>query len=136
MIEFVIPGQPKPQGRPRFFRRGKFVGTYDPKDSATFKDKVAHYARLAGVKPLVGPVNVGMKFIFQRTQAMMKKKWPDGLLPCSKRPDMDNCMKSVMDGLIAIAWIDDSQIVNANVQKLYSEKAGTARTEIWIEEMK
>ena len=133
MIEFTIPGQPKPQGRPRFFRRGKFVGTYDPKDSASYKDKVAHYARLTGMKPSTVAVKVGMKFIFQRPQALMRKSSPEGLLPCPKRPDMDNLMKAVMDGLIAIAWIDDSQIVNAVVQKLYCEKNGVARTEIWIE---
>ena len=30
MIQFYIEGVPVPQGRPKFFRRGSFVGVYDP----------------------------------------------------------------------------------------------------------
>lgn len=57
MIQINIPGEPVPQGRPRFASRGKFVSTYDPPKSKAYKNEVAVAARdqYAG-EPLSGPL--------------------------------------------------------------------------------
>ena len=46
---YIIRGIPTAQGRPRFYRRGSFVGTYDPKDSKQAKDNIA--AQLVSQEP-------------------------------------------------------------------------------------
>ena len=46
---FTILGDPRPQGRPRFYRRGNFVGAYDPKKSREYKQTLA--AQIAAHNP-------------------------------------------------------------------------------------
>ena len=41
MIRIEVPGEPVPQGRPRFSGRGGFVRSYDPPKSREYKKKVA-----------------------------------------------------------------------------------------------
>lgn len=48
------------------------------------------------------------------------------------RPDLDNYLKSVFDGLDGITWGDDSQIVSLSSEKYYSTNP---RVEITIKEM-
>lgn len=45
----------------------------------------------------------------------------------SKKPDVDNIIKIVLDGLNGIAYDDDKQVVYASCKKMY----GTAG-EIWV----
>ena len=132
MIKFTIPGHPVPQGRPRFYRRGRFVGTYDPAESASFKNRVALFAKQAGIEPLAGPVSIAVTFYLRRPKRMMGKKWLDMPEPCAKRPDADNLFKAVTDGLSGIAYLDDGQICIVVIEKKYHEKTGAPRTEIEI----
>ena len=37
--------------------------------------------------------------------------------PCTKKPDADNVLKIVMDGLNGVAYEDDKQVVDATVHK-------------------
>lgn len=39
----------------------------------------------------------------------------------AKKPDIDNIIKSVADGLNNVAYIDDSQIIKITAEKFYSE---------------
>jgi Holliday junction resolvase RusA-like endonuclease len=41
-----------------------------------------------------------------------------------KRQDIDNCYKSITDAMNGIVYIDDSQIVEAHIKKVYAEDAG------------
>ena len=50
----------------------------------------------------------------------------------TKRPDVDNVIKCVADGLNGIAWRDDSQIVSVLANKFYSTRP---RVEIEITEV-
>ena len=45
----------------------------------------------------------------------------EGKLHPTKKPDLDNVAKIVLDSLNGIAYSDDSQIVKLNVEKHYSE---------------
>ncbi len=40
-IKFTLPGKPVAQGRPRFYRKGKFVVATDPKPSKVYKADIA-----------------------------------------------------------------------------------------------
>nr|WP_318837549.1 RusA family crossover junction endodeoxyribonuclease [Psychrobacillus glaciei] len=43
-----------------------------------------------------------------------------GELRPTTKPDVDNYVKGVKDGLNKVLWQDDSQVVNLNVRKFYS----------------
>lgn len=132
MFKFTVPGNPKAQGRPRFFRRGNFVGAYDPKDSASFKQKVAFFAKEAGVGLIDHPACLVVHFYLKRPLKYMRKKDEEGRIACASRPDFDNLTKAIMDGLTGVAWKDDSIIYHADIYKWYHEKAGAQRTEIQV----
>ena len=50
--------------------------------------------------------------------------------PYTKKPDIDNIAKAILDGLNGIAYGDDNQISELEIQKLYDSRA---RTEVEIE---
>ena len=50
-----------------------------------------------------------------------RKLIEEGKLHPTKKPDLDNVAKIVLDSLNGIAYSDDSQIVKLNVEKHYSE---------------
>ena len=54
-----------------------------------------------------------------------------GKLRPTKKPDIENMAKTVFHALNKVAYYDDSQIVDAVLRKVWSEKA---RTEIVIRE--
>ncbi|WP_419958273.1 RusA family crossover junction endodeoxyribonuclease [Psychrobacillus psychrotolerans] len=49
-------------------------------------------------------------------QALIEK----GELRPTTKPDIDNYVKGVRDGLNKVIWQDDSQVVNLTVRKFYS----------------
>ena len=46
-IKFTLPGKPVAQGRPRFYRKGKFVVATDPKPSKVYKADIAYIGQKA-----------------------------------------------------------------------------------------
>jgi Holliday junction resolvase RusA-like endonuclease len=50
----------------------------------------------------------------------------------TKRPDLDNCIKTIADSLNDIAYIDDSFIVEVTARKWWTEEP---RVELKIEEI-
>lgn len=53
------------------------------------------------------------------------------ILPTVK-PDTDNIAKSILDSLNGIAYLDDKQVVNLQVEKYYAE---TSSVSVRIEEI-
>jgi len=128
---FEIKGIPKPQARARFFVNKKGgIGKYDPNDSANEKENIR--AQIAICNPQIVPIREGIalsvKFIFPRSKGHFGKK---GLLPSApknhtSRPDIDNCLKGLMDACKGVLWIDDTQIVTVLAEKIYGiDKAQT-----------
>ncbi len=123
---FVVFGKPVPKGRARFRRIGKFVSTYTPKKTATYEQEVAQVAKTAMGKqePLETPVTVCIYIrlpIPASYSKVRKKACLDGFEKPTKKPDLDNTAKSILDGMNGIVYVDDAQIVNLHVTKVYSE---------------
>jgi len=79
---------------------------------------------MAGSPPFEGPVVLEVD-IYVAVPKSKSKKWKAAALageirPTTK-PDIDNIIKSAADGLNLIVWIDDSQIVQLQTAKFYSD---------------
>jgi Holliday junction resolvase RusA-like endonuclease len=67
--------------------------------------------------PLTGPLRCDLDFFFPRTAALTWKKREMPRSWHAKKPDRDNCDKSVMDALKGLAWIDDAQVCDGRIRK-------------------
>jgi Holliday junction resolvase RusA-like endonuclease len=127
---FTIPGHPAVKSRPRF-GKGRVHGT---EKTEIFEAKVSMAAEGAGVEPLEGPVEMYVEFFVKRPKKKSKKKHRDGPIPSDKRPDTDNLVKAIKDGLNGIGYHDDSQVAHLDVVKLYHAKDGKPCTRVTIQE--
>lgn len=126
-ISYAVVGIPKPQARPRTFygiKKGKaFVNTYSPKTdwfhlvyTESLKQKNLLKNRFAGALELI------LIFCLPIPQSISKKKREE-LHFVSKRPDLDNLAKAVMDAINNVGlWEDDSQVAHLDVRKIYSDE--------------
>lgn len=114
VIRLEIFGEPVAQGRPRAFRRGNFIGMYDPKKSSTWKDSIKMQAIAQKAEMLEGAIRMEARFFLTRPKSLPKK-----VKHHIKKPDVDNLLKSVKDALKSICYHDDSQICLVVVSKEY-----------------
>lgn len=118
-VNFFVHGNPVAQGRPRFFRRGSFVGCYDPSKSKSWKDTIVWQAIENKVPLLDGALDMRLVFSLKRPKSLPKK-----VIHHVKKPDLDNLTKAVKDALKGIAYKDDSQIISCMALKRYGEPLG------------
>jgi len=132
-IAFIAPIVPKAKGRPRIVRRGKHaIQAATPAETRRWEASFAAIAApFTPVPPIDEPIEVSMLFVLPRPQKLMRKADPDGLLPASGRPDVDNLVKAVMDALKAW-WADDARVVSLRARKAYAERDGGPRVEVAI----
>ena len=128
IVNFEVPGDPVPKGRPRFARRGQFVQTYTDSKTIEYETHVALKARQAigATKHLEGALNVFLYLRYAVPPSYSKKRRQACLAgeEYPKRQDLDNCYKSITDAMNGIVYLDDSQIVEAHIRKVYDEVAG------------
>ena len=119
-IKFEIPGIPVAKGRPRF-GRGR---AYTPRKTRNAENRIADAALKAMGRnpPMIGPLWIQIVFGFPVPKSFSKARrvsaLAGGLNPTSK-PDIDNLVKAIMDGLNGIAYFDDSQIVDIAARKWF-----------------
>lgn len=131
-INLTILGKPIAKQRPRFFRRGDYVGTYNNQE--TEEGRWIWEARNqlpydVHHNPLTGPIILRATFIMPITKAFSKAKIQtitNGVwIPHIKRPDLDNLIKWVKDCLNGWLWKDDSQVYQIKSTKRYGMEAMT-----------
>jgi|SRR5690625_1323046 len=140
ITEFTIPGQAVPQGRPRarIIGRGqnKRIMMYDPKESKEYKEYAALIARQYAPKTLYeAELSVDLDIYRQIPKSTTKRKrelYNARLIRPTVKPDLDNYSKSILDALNGIMYKDDSQIVDLNISKYYSDDP---RVEVRIKEL-
>jgi len=128
VISFTVPLVPVAKGRPRVF--GKRAIT--PPKTLKFEQTFAVFAaEFEPDEPIDEPVAVSFAFYLPRPKRLMRKRDPDGAVPCGKRPDIDNLCKSALDAM-ARWWRDDSLVVRLVASKFYAEKLGKPRIEVRV----
>lgn len=126
-MDFLVNGKPQGKQRPRFSRISKTV--YTPTKTAKYEKQIAKAYTDAGGKciPADCYVSVSVSAFFPVPKSYSKKKREDCLeriLRPDKKPDMDNILKVVLDGLNRVAYEDDKQVVELIGRKYYTESDG------------
>ena len=129
-IDFTVPGDPVGKERPRHTKTGH---TYTPEKTKKYEYKVqsAYTDCMGGM--MDGPVMLDIIAYYQIPQSKSKKEreaMQAGQIRPTKKPDIDNVVKAVADGLNGLAYADDSQIVSVWAEKWYSNDP---RVEVSIE---
>lgn len=121
-----FPIEPVPKGRPRFTKFGK---AYTPEKTKKYEKRIADYFREQPQSFKFGkdiPVAVNLVFgmpIPKNTPKSRKNAMIEGIIKHTKRPDVDNMAKAVLDALShGLAWEDDSQIVRLSITKEYAKE--------------
>jgi crossover junction endodeoxyribonuclease RusA len=123
VIHIQVDLKPVPKARPRFNpRSGR---PYTPQTTQDFESHVSFFARRVVEVPLESGVHV--QIIFKFIKAKSSK-----LNLHTKKPDIDNLIKSVLDGLNGVAFKDDSQIVKLESEKIFADRDGV---DIYIQEI-
>ena len=122
-MRLVIEGEPAAKGRPRMTKKG---GAYTPRKTREAEARMKGAIRRQWRKePLNGPVGVKVVLYFKRPASVARK-----VQYRAKKPDIDNCLKSVLDAMNGICFADDKQVVSIAAVKMYGE---FPRTEIMVE---
>lgn len=127
MISLEIFGNPIPQKRPRFNRRGNKTFCYDEQS----KLKEGYQWQLKSQfrkEALAIPVAIDLIFylpIPKSTSKIKQRQMENGIIAPSKKPDIDNLQKFVLDCMNKLIIEDDSQIIEIRAKKIYSSKPGT-----------
>ncbi len=122
---FEIYGDPVPQSRPRFYRRGSFVGAYDEDKKA--KEACAFNLKRQGALYWPDdPLWVYLYFFMPRPKRHYGKKGLKKGAPrfCNTRPDLDNLCKHVLDAAKGLVYRDDNLIISIHAIKFYINKDG------------
>ena len=129
MVEFVVPGDPVPQPRPRVSTRGGFARAYVPSTHAVhpYRQSIALHARAAGLRQTTEPLEVDIVAVFARPQSHRTKAGIKSDAPALPRADVDNVAKAVLDALRE--WFDDSSVRRLTIEKFYAD---VGYTSVWI----
>lgn len=134
VIRLTVPVVPVAQPRQRHAVIGGRVRNYTPATHPVngYKAALMLAAKEAGVRPLDGPLRVIVRFYLPRPKRLMRRKDPNGPIPHTSRPDIDNLWKATADALRGLTWHDDAQVCATDARKWYCEKDGAPRVEIGI----
>ena len=135
MTEFIftIPGEPMAKARPRASVVGGHAKVYTPAKTANYEAKVALAFKQAyqNAEPISNPISVHLYFWFSLNKGDYNSKGElnekgrrklHGSIKHTKKPDIDNVVKTVLDGLNGIAFVDDSSICEIYARKYYGRE--------------
>lgn len=128
-VAFTVPGEPQGKGRPRIVRVGGFSRMATPPKTAAYESLVALAASqaMAGQPLFEGPCRIDVTMVCgipaswsdrKRAAAMSRD-----ILP-AKKPDADNILKAVYDGINGVVWKDDVQAVSGYWAKVFGTSPG------------
>jgi Holliday junction resolvase RusA-like endonuclease len=109
-----VNGIPKAQPRPRMTASGH---VYNPGSADAWKETVRAAFVFFHRRPVTNPVRLRVAFFLPRPKAMKG----GAAVPHTKKPDVDNLLKAVMDSMTAAGvWKDDALVYATEASKWYS----------------
>ena len=123
--EFEVPGTIKGKGRPRV--NSYTCQVYTPTTTKDYEYLVEQYFLLKypKFKPLEGRVAVDITATFSIPKSTKKQdieKMLENSISPTKKPDIDNIVKIILDAMNKFAFKDDIQITKLSVEKRYGSE--------------
>lgn len=135
-VHFIVPGEPRGKGRPRFAKRGRFISTYTDTATALYEATVADAGlqAMGSTEPLQTPISLRIEAYMTVPSSWSRAKRLDALagMVVPGKPDLDNVAKAVMDALNGVLYEDDKQVCALRVAKWY---ALDPRVEVYAHEV-
>lgn len=131
MIEFTIPGDPRGKARPRVVRLKNGASmSYTPDKTVAYEELIRQRFRQQWSStelpfPDKTPACVMITACFGIPKSTSKKARTamlSGQTYPTKKPDVDNVIKIVLDALNGFAWHDDAQVIDLHISKTYTER--------------
>jgi Holliday junction resolvase RusA-like endonuclease len=140
MIRFTVPAVPVAQPRQRHRvcapAGGKsFVQNFTPAKHPVQAFKATARLAASGAyfgPPLTGPLSMIVVFLMPRPGRLIWKKRPMPRCFHESKPDLDNLWKSLKDALKGTVWVDDNQVADAILRKLYASGGEPPHVEVEI----
>lgn len=123
IYEFEVPGKVIGKGRPRL---NSYTGiVYTPTKTKDYEILVEEYFLLkySKFKILEGRIKVSIIAYFSIPKTTKKSdinEMLDNNISPTKKPDIDNIVKVILDSMNKFAFKDDNQITKLEVEKRYS----------------
>ena len=123
IYEFEVPGKVIGKGRPRL---NSYTGiVYTPTKTKDYESLVEQYFLLKypRFKTLEGRIKVSIIAYFSIPKATKKSdinEMLDNNISPTKKPDIDNIVKAVLDSMNKFAFKDDNQITKLEVEQKYA----------------
>ena len=126
---FTVPGEPQGKGRAKIVKIGGFSRMATPAKTVAYEGLVAHEAQAAmrGAQPFSGPCALEVDIVCSVPKSASKRVSAaalDGKVRPTKKPDIDNVLKAICDGMNGVVWKDDVQAVEVRVSKRYGQTPG------------
>jgi Holliday junction resolvase RusA-like endonuclease len=116
VIDVVVEGRPVGKQRPRVGR----TGTYTPRETVQYEERIAWTVK--GKYP-------GLRVDKDHPWCLAVTV----VLGDRRRRDLDNIVKSVMDGLNGVVWGDDDQVVKIKAAKQVHSGTWSTMITAWRE---
>ena len=123
--EFEVIGDIKGKARPRV--NTYTCKAYTPTNTKDYELLVKQYFKIKYPRfvPLEKRLSVKIVATFKVPKTTTKKdreQIEKGLISPTKKPDIDNIVKIILDALNQMAFKDDTQITKLEVEKVYGEE--------------
>lgn len=122
-IVFEVPGEPRGKGRPRFSKTGN---VYTDSETRVYENKIiaCYRQQLQGFRwPDSAYISIDVTAHYpmprSASKATIATMQAGRILP-SRKPDVDNVLKIVLDALNGVAYKDDAKVVAVSAKKIYS----------------
>jgi len=118
-LRFIVPAIPVAMARPRVTVRGGKPHAYMPAKTqqAMWQIRQSATTALGDQPPLIGPISLHVVVFVPIPKSVPKRL--RGIARPTKRPDLDNLLKTCLDGC-SVLWSDDSQVVEIRATKCYA----------------
>ena len=128
-IAFTVPGEPQGKGRARVGTIGGHARMFTPAKTVAYEGLIAHAAQQAmrGAPPLECDCRLEVDIVCSVPASWSNRKRQQalaGFIRPAKKPDADNVVKAVCDGMNGVVWKDDVQAIEGSWRKTYGHTPG------------
>ncbi len=128
-VSFTLPGKPQAKARPIATARHGRTRVYTPPQTVAYEAQIAAAAQAAlGDNAMIeGAVEIDIVVRLEPAKwvsAAARSGMLSGDVRATKRPDLDNVVKTIIDGCCGVVFSDDASITKISARKIYAVSAG------------